>query len=130
MRAWHVTEGGEVEALRSAGMRPMSYWTTDPGLVDYYAEDYESPVVLEIETDDLDPAALEFEPDYPSIEEPISTVIGKREAQVWAEWKAVPGEGTWIDSVEVVGSFRAREAIPATAIRFDVDHYAEADPRP
>ena len=42
--------------------------------------------------------------------------IGKSEDEVAEEWAAVPGDGTWLDSVAVVGSFVVLGRIPAAAL--------------
>lgn len=121
MRAYHVTERARLPGLLAQGFNPHSYWATRERLVAYYAEDYEDPVVIEIDTDAFCPEADGLDVDHPSIDEPITGAIGMSEDAVHAAWAAVPGPGTWRDSESLVGSFLIRGAIAPNRIRVNDD---------
>ncbi len=110
---YHVTSASNVERIQQEGVRPVSYWSTDD-LVDYYSEtivdEGGQPVVFRISLNDLDPQLIE--PDYPGIDEPITTVIGMSEEKVHQVWEA--SSQTWNDSLKLIGSIRYRGVVRPT----------------
>lgn len=114
MKLYHVTDRENFKKIFNTGMRPYSYWSNED-LVDYYSEDLDDPVVLFIDIERLDEQYIE--PDYPSVEEPITSSIGKSEEQVWEEWEA--SNGTWKDSLNIVGSIRYTKPIKPNLINID-----------
>lgn len=106
MKLFHVTEKRHLELIRKEGLRSGTYFSIDPDLVDYYAgtieDENQSPVVLQVSLEDLD--AKFMEPDYPGIEEPITTVLGESERFIQQEWKH--SDQSWQDSLELVKSVK------------------------
>lgn len=107
---YHATAVHNVQACLQHGVRPTSYW----GVADvaaYYAEtiedDGDEPVMLVAHIDDFDEGLLE--PDYPGIDEPVTYSLGKSSREVQDEWEEA--EGTWRDSLRIVGSVRYRGTI-------------------
>lgn len=85
-------------------------------LVEYYSECLEdegkTPIVLAIEKQ---PGLLKImEPDYPSIDEPISTVIGLSDTAVSSAWQQT--KKTTEECLSLVGSCRSKETIPSHKI--------------
>ena len=113
MLAWYVTGGDAAEAILSRGTPPRSCWTTDEDLLDRLSEDFADPVVLEMDTDGLDASALGFSPDRRTLADP--GLVGKSDEEVLSAWDAVPGEGNWLDSARIVGTFRVTGRVPPAA---------------
>lgn len=101
---YHATALSKLRAILAEGLLPGSYWTSDDDLADYYRSTVEDdggiPVLLTVELTDLDADALA--PDQPSLDEPITTVLGLSEDEVWAQWSR--SDQTWQDSLEIVRS--------------------------
>ncbi len=116
---YHATSSQNAERILAEGMREGSYWSAVPELADYYEEtveeDGDTPVVLKL----AEHLITRFSPDvdHCSVAEPITEAIGKSEAQVEEEWAEC--EGTWEDSVKIVGSVRLMAPIPASEIIVD-----------
>ncbi|AQH05971.1 hypothetical protein A9R05_44265 (plasmid) [Burkholderia sp. KK1] len=109
---FHVTARTKLACIAREGMRRKSYWSESGGLPGYYEEavedEGEDPVTLAVFRHALKSQFLE--PDYPGIEEPITTVVGKSENEIHNEWSA--SDQKWHDSLTIVGSLRYREIIP------------------
>lgn len=120
MKLYHATAAEKLDSIRDSGLNPLSYWTTCEAIARYYLETVEdeklSPVLLTINLSLLDKSALE--PDYPGIEEPISTVLQLSEGDVMALWEQSPQD--WRASLEVVRSLRYRARIPATMLQLEL----------
>jgi hypothetical protein len=121
VKAYHVTERSRLSGLLARGMAPGSCWATRERLVAYYAEDYEDPAVIEIDTDAFGPGHDGFDVDHPSIAEPITPAIGLSESEVHRRWKTVDGSGTWSDCEALVGSFVIGTAIGPDKLRLNTD---------
>lgn len=113
MLAWYVTGGDAAASILSMGTPPRSCWTTDEDLLDRLSDDFADPVVLEIETDGLDASVLGFSPDRLTLAEPGT--VGKSDEEVLTAWDAIPGDGDWLDSARIVGTFRITGRIPPAA---------------
>ena len=85
---FYVTAKSKVDSILMKWLRAGSYWSASERLTAYYAETVEDegdePVVLRISLEHLDEAFLR--PDMPGIEEPITTAIGMKEAEVVEAW--------------------------------------------
>lgn len=109
---FHVTARSKMDSIAREGMRRQSYWSECGGLLGYYEEtvedEGEEPVTLAVLRHSLNSHFLE--PDYPGIEEPITTVVGKSEEEIHNEWSA--SDQKWNDSLSIVGSLRYTDIIP------------------
>lgn len=114
MQLFHTTNQDNIDSINSEGLTPLSYWTNDEDILSYYMETIEEEkpgaraVVLVLEIKDALAACSseneEPQPDYPGIEEPITSAIGKKEQEIHADWQA--SNQTWQESLEIVKSFR------------------------
>ncbi len=120
MQLYHTTGADTLEAIATEGLRPGSCWYNSKDLTRYYAETISDkgrePRILSIDIDALKAACkaakVSLLPDFPdlaSIEEPITVALGKKEEQIWEEWRAT--EGTWVDSLAIVSSLKCPIAI-------------------
>lgn len=112
-KLYHGTSTAVLEQIKKTGVIKAPVYLGTEEIADYYAEvvaeeDGSEEVVLAINLSDLDVGALE--PDDNSIAEPLTYTLGKSEDEVWEEWKEA--EGTWEDSLDIVGSVRYRQPIP------------------
>lgn len=120
---YHATDEALLDRIRTEGLRTHSYWTSNTDLADYYRECLEdegkSAALLAIEVQL--PLTAPWAPDYPGIEEPISTVIGLSEDEVIEQWNALPkSEETAQACLDLIGSVRCEALIPPTGV-FIVD---------
>jgi hypothetical protein len=111
-RLRHVFPASALQSILVEGVRPRSYWAIE-SVSDYYAETFDDEGVeslcLEVPIERLAGRT----PDMPGIEEPVVFgAMGKREAQVQQEWSAC--SGTWMDSLEIIGSIACDETVPVT----------------
>jgi hypothetical protein len=107
---FHATSQSRARSCLAKGVKPVSYWAI--GIVsEYYIETVEDEgdegVTLEAHLSEFDEELLE--PDYPGLEEPITSAVGKNEDQIWSEWES--SEKTWRDSLRIIGSVRYRGTI-------------------
>lgn len=107
---YHVTPAQNVEKIQREGVQPTSYWSIGD-LVEYYSETVHDegfePAVFVVSLSELDASLIE--PDYPGIEEPITTAIGKSEQTVWTEWEA--STKSWEVSLNLIGSIRYKGVV-------------------
>ena len=112
VEVYHVTSERNLPSVKAQGVKPVSYWTNDTDVLDYYIstieDEGEEPVVLTARLGSFNAAALE--PDYPGIEEPLSFTLKRTEEDIWDAWQH--GDKTWKDSLELVGSVRYKEVLP------------------
>ena len=120
---YHATLRANLASIERDGVKPTSYWASTEELVEYYSEDGDY-VVISAPLSAFDPTLLR--PDYPGINEPITTAIGKSEAAVIAEWKAC--DGTWQDSLRIIHSVSYEGVIHPTEID-DTEPEPVAKPR-
>lgn len=117
VRVWHVTERRHLEAIQQQGLRAGSYWTSDIHIRDYYEQcvrdEEQEPVILEAAMADL--VSCNPGPDRPGLQEPIGYVLGMDDEQVWEQWEE-SGQ-TWRDCLELIGSIRLEEPVPASLLR-------------
>jgi hypothetical protein len=119
MQMYHATGEDALEKIAVEGLRPGSYWSNSEELTRYYAEtisdEGRKPRILCIELDALKQACKEgnqsLMPDLAGIEEPITGALGKKEKQIWAEWRET--KGTWMDSLAIVSSLKCSVGIGA-----------------
>lgn len=111
MELYHVTAHKNLRSILAEGLRACTYLASTDELIRYYTEtvrdDGDRPVVLGIALADLDSAQLE--PDYPGLEEPITSAIELDEDGVMAAWEAT--DGTWSDCLALIGSARYQACI-------------------
>lgn len=116
MLLYHATAQKNLPSIALEGLRARSYWTSNPALAAYYMEtvedDGETPVLLTIQLEQLAPAHLS--PDLPGIEEPITTVLGESEEDIWEAWGNT--DKTWQSCLELVGSLRVDIIIAPSAL--------------
>lgn len=112
IRIYHVTSLKNIESIQSGSLRANSYWASNIDISDYYKETIEDeeevPVFISVKLDDLVGYTLsqgkEIEPDFPGLEEPITTVLGMSELDINKAWKN--SDKTWQDCLELIGSIR------------------------
>ena len=130
VKLYHVTSETALAGIRETGrLSSPSYWSSLEDMADYYVEvvsdEGETPVTLTVELSDLDESLIE--PDMPSIQEPIMTVVrGYRgwsrssgEEEVWRAWERTAG--TWKDSLALVGTMRYRGEVPLDVLAIEED---------
>jgi len=114
--AYHATSRSNLEGILKEGLRPGSYWATRPEIREYYAEtiagEGEVPVIIRVQVADLE--GYGPQPDRPGLQEPISSVIGMNEDQVWTQWEQ--SGKSWRDCDALIGSFYLKEAIPVEVL--------------
>lgn len=110
---YHATDMALLDVIAQEGMKPNSYWTSNSELAAYYQDSVEDEgktcVLLAIQVKGT--LGETWIPDYPGLEEPISTVIGMDEEETMRAWGAVPGPGTGQDSLDLIGSTKCTVAI-------------------
>lgn len=107
---YHVTPLKNIESIRAFGLRPNTYFGTED-ICDYYGE------TINDEGDDFALIKLPLDyvcqfslaPDYPGIEEPITTVVGLNEDEVLSVWEGT--DKTALDCYELIGSLKSLEVI-------------------
>jgi hypothetical protein len=104
---YHGTNNERLPSILKSGMPTGSFWGTAE-MADWFSkgasEDEGAPVILRIPLSRFNKAALAI--DNVAIQEPITEAIGKDEEELYAEWEAVPGEGTWQDSLRIYHSVK------------------------
>lgn len=113
MKLFHATSQRNYESIVSDGfLSPSSFWAVNEEVHQYYLEtisdEGENPVSISIDISELDEAYLL--PDMQGLEEPLSFTLKKSEEQIWDEWSK--SEGSWRDSIEIIGSLMYSSAIP------------------
>ena len=103
---FHATAKSSVENILQGGLKPKSYWGTRR-IAEYYGltiEDEGHEVVfISCPLSSFDKNYLK--PDYPGIEEPITTVLGTTEEEIHRQWNALDTtEETWMKSLEIIES--------------------------
>lgn len=121
---WHVTSRDLLESILREGLRPGAYLIGEDGeaIRDYYAEtvadEGKEPVVLIVDADAL--PVIHFAPDQNGLDEPLTHTLGMSEDDVAEEFGATGG--TWRACLDVIGTCRYMEAVPATAITLQEPH--------
>jgi hypothetical protein len=119
---YHATSRKNLKSIVKKGIKPHSYWTNNSALADYYAEtiedDDEEPVIIGVRFEVFDENFLN--PDFPGIDEPISTAINKNSSIVYHEWET--SNRTWEDSLDIIGSICYHQSImPLSIFIFDIN---------
>ena len=127
MKIWEVAQVGYLlhgtssvflKRIHQSGLSVLPIYLTDnEDVAEYYAEEVVEQhggeeIILKIAFGALDPNAIE--PDYPSIEEPLTYTLGVTEEEVWEAWEA--SNRTWQDSLNIVDSVRYKKPITPNAI--------------
>lgn len=101
---WHATATENLASIAKTGLSDRSYFSSDVDVLAYYVETISDegkvPVVIQISPGDFD--SSRFAPDFPGIEEPITTVICKTEEQVHAQWASSSKDAH--ASIKIIGS--------------------------
>jgi hypothetical protein len=122
---YHATSTKKYAKIAQMGLLPGAYLATR-AIAEYYAETVEdegdTPVVLRLHFDDIQ--HLDLEADHNGIAEPLTYALKKSEDDILAAWDAC--EGSWEDSLEIIGSLRCMSAIPAECLQ-PIDIYCEDD---
>jgi hypothetical protein len=120
MKLYHLTPKDNLDSITKDGLRAGTYLTSEHELGEYYAETIEDEdqeaVWLCLDLEKLDKTS--FAPDFPSLEEPILTVLRDRndypsefdEDDLWQEWENT--NKTWQNCLDLVGSVRYMNIIP------------------
>jgi hypothetical protein len=92
----------------------VQFGRVDAVLRETISDEGRKPRILRIELDALKQACKEgnqsLMPDLAGIEEPITGALGKKEEQIWEEWRET--KGTWMDSLSIVSSLKCPVGIP------------------
>lgn len=116
---YHAAPASKLASILTEGLRPGSYLGTD-AIAAYYIEDIsdtEAAVLLKVPIEAI--SGLDLAPDMAGLEEPITTVVGCREEEVWEHWQA--SDGGWRDCFEIIGSLRCMDLIPASCLVLEED---------
>jgi hypothetical protein len=104
---YHGTNNERLPSILKEGMPTGSYWGTQ-GMANWFAkgasEEEGMPVILRVPLNRFNASALAV--DNVAIQEPITEAIGRDEEELYAEWEAVPGDGTWKDSLRIYHSVK------------------------
>jgi hypothetical protein len=115
---YHATPAENVESILREGLAPGSYLATSD-LADYYMETIKDEgrkaVLLKIAAPDIH--ALDLAPDMPGLEEPICTVLGLKEEDIWECWEQ--SDKTWIACFSIISSVQTRGRISPEQISID-----------
>lgn len=120
---FHATSIENLASINENGLKAGSYWTNDNDLRDYYVETVEDEAVeasiLVIDLRQLQELANKANqtllPDLPGIEEPITTVLRKREDDIHEQWQG--SRRTWQECLDIVKSLKCPFDIPSSALR-------------
>lgn len=115
---FHATSRALLPQIKAGGLNAGSYFSTLK-VAQYYAsaleDEGQEAVILSVPFAALDRSSLL--PDGPGIAEPITTAIGRSGEDVQGEWAAV--EGTWEDSLRVIGSLRSLAPVAPHLLSLD-----------
>ncbi len=115
---YHATSARNAEKILSEGLAPGSFLATGD-IADYYLEtvkdEGEKAVLLKIDASDI--YSYKLGPDMPGLEEPISTVVGLKEEDIWNYWEK--SEKTWETCFCLIGSVQSLERIPPEKISIE-----------
>lgn len=126
---YHATAMDALDSIDRTGLKAGSYWTSDEDMLAYYmetiADEGRKPIVLVVDQSDamklLETQHTTLEPDWPGIDEPISTVLGMNEEQVRRQW--VESARSWQDSLRIIKTVRCPIPLPTSilAVTDDLD---------
>ena len=115
---YHATSQKKADTILKEGLRPGSYLCLGD-IADYYLEtiedDGDTPALLKVDASDL--SRFTLTPDMPGIEEPISSVVGISEEEVWERWGET--DQSWQACLALIGSIKSEAPIPADLITED-----------
>jgi 8-oxo-dGTP pyrophosphatase MutT (NUDIX family)/RNA:NAD 2'-phosphotransferase (TPT1/KptA family)/GNAT superfamily N-acetyltransferase len=104
---YHGTNTERLPSILKDGMPAPNFWGTEDMAFWFSkgaSEEEGLPVVLRLPLSRFNQSALAV--DNVAIQEPITEAIGRDEEELYAEWEAVPGEGTWQDSLRIYHSVK------------------------
>lgn len=126
MKLYHATSISKLPSIKLMGLNSHSYFSSSEDIAEYYLEtvrdEGEEGILLIVDSDDLDHNFCS--PDRPGLDEPITTVLEKSEEQVSQQWDS--SAKTWLDCVQIIGSFRYDTKLSASLIH--VDYHGEIMP--
>lgn len=107
---YHVTPLKNIESIIAYGLKPNTYFGTDD-ICEYYGEtitdEGEEFVLIKLPLDYIRQFSLA--PDYPGIEEPITTVVGMTKDEISDAWG--DSDKTALDCFEIIGSLKSLDVI-------------------
>ena len=117
IRLYHATEQANILQIAKKGLVKGTCLGTDE-IVDYYREDMGQPVTLVCL---VTKAALEknFKLDGPSLEEPITTVLGYDEDEIFEQWE--DSNQTVMDALEITGAVKSKYVIKPKDILIEIN---------
>lgn len=111
--AYHATPRANLARILKEGLSAGTYWATDGAVNAYYgeviADEGDEAVTLRLPLDLLE--NFQPQPDRPGLQEPLTSVLGLDEEEVWERWEA--SDQSWQACRDLIGSFRINQAIPA-----------------
>jgi hypothetical protein len=101
---YHGTSDKNLDKMFENGINSPSYWTNIKEMAEYYSieviEDIGGePIIIKKPFSKFDQS--KFEIDYPSLEEPITMVLGKSGKKIWEKWEK--SDQTWKDCLNICG---------------------------
>lgn len=115
--ALHATDRAKLAQILTAGVSAGSYWAINPSVNAYYeecvADEDQVPITLRLPVDVLE--NFQPQPDRPGLQEPLTSVLGMSDEEVWEAWEET--DGSWQACAQLIGSFKVVQAIPAELIR-------------
>ncbi len=116
MKLYCAIDRDRLSSIATDGMPSGSYWTSLRDMASYYEDvlwdDEKEPAVLVVDLEYLDETCLNV--DRPSLDEPITKVLGMDEDEIRDLWTEMPG--TWQDCLQLVGSIFYKGIIRPEAI--------------
>ena len=130
MRFLHVSARDNLASILANGLRQGAYLVIDDRteISDHYADtvtdEGKEPVVIEVDASRLPPE--NFAPDFNGIEEPLTHTLQMTEDDVQQAWSG--SGGTWLDSIELIGTCRYMNVIPAAFLHVPGEPAPEPKP--
>ena len=119
----------DLQSILDNGLNTGSYWISDThdscdDLLDYYREMEDNTgksidsTVLCVSISDIDPDKIK--PDFPGIEEPITTALDMDEDDIIDEWGK--SQGTARECIDLIGTMKYDAVIPSNVLLVEVDN--------
>jgi hypothetical protein len=103
---YHGTSDKNLNNILEKGILNKSCWGSE-SIAFYYAECVVdeiggNPILIKMPFKNF--ADNKFEIDWPSISEPITTILGQTDEELIDLWSKVPNDGTWLDCLNIFHS--------------------------